>query len=57
VRRAVAVVALGLGVAPGAAGITILSLIMRSVTAIRGSCADGGPYVSAQPCLTGTGTA
>jgi hypothetical protein len=57
VRRAVAVVALGLGVAPGAAGITILSLIMRSVTAIRGSCADGGPYVSAQPCPTGTGTA
>ena len=57
VRRAVAVVVLGLGVAAGAAAITILSLIMRSVTAIGGSCADGGPYVSAQPCPTGTGTA
>ncbi len=57
VRRAVAVVVLGLGVAAGAAAITILSLIMRSVTAIGGSCADGGPYVSAQPRPTGTGTA
>ena len=56
-RRAVAVVVLGLGVAAGAAAITILSLIMRSVTAIGGSCADGGPYVSAQSCPTGTGTA
>ena len=56
-RRAVAVVILGVGVAAGAAAITILSLIMRSVTAIGGSCADGGPYVSAQPCPTGTGTA
>jgi hypothetical protein len=57
VRRAVAVAVLGLGVAAGAAAITILSLIMRSVTEIGGSCADGGPYVSAQPCPSGTGTA
>ncbi|MGY1603957.1 SHOCT domain-containing protein [Geodermatophilus sp. SYSU D00815] len=48
---------LGLGVAAGAAAITILSLIMRSVTAVGGSCADGGPYVPAQPCPSGTGTA
>jgi hypothetical protein len=57
VRRAIAVVVLGLGVAAGAAAITILSLIMRSVTEIGGSCADGGPYVSAHPCPSGTGTA
>ena len=57
VRRAVAVVVLGLGVAAGAAAITILSLIMRSVTELGGSCAGGGPYVSAQPCPSGTGTA
>ncbi|MGY1771013.1 SHOCT domain-containing protein [Blastococcus sp. SYSU D00813] len=55
--RVRAVVALGLGVAAGAAAITVLSLLMRSVTAIGGSCADGGPYVSAQPCPDGTGTA
>jgi hypothetical protein len=57
VKRARAVVALGSGVASGAAGITILSQIMRSVGAVGGSCADGGPYVSAQPCPDGTGSA
>jgi hypothetical protein len=57
VRRAVAVVVVGLGVAAGAAAITILSLIMRSVTEVGGSCSDGGPYISAQPCPSGTGTA
>ena len=56
-RRAVAVLVLGVAVAAGAAAITLLSLIMRSVTAIGGSCADGGPYVSAQPCPSGIGTA
>jgi hypothetical protein len=56
-RRSIAVVVLGLSVVAGAAAITLLSLIMRSVTAIGGSCADGGPYVSAQPCPSGTGTA
>ncbi|MGY1745920.1 SHOCT domain-containing protein [Blastococcus sp. SYSU D00695] len=55
--RVRAVVALGVGIAAGTAGITILSRIMRSVTAIGGSCADGGPYVSAQPCPDGTGAA
>ncbi|WP_164704548.1 SHOCT domain-containing protein [Blastococcus litoris] len=48
---------LGVGVAAGAAAITILSDIMRSVGAVGGSCADGGPYVSAPPCPDGTGTA
>jgi Short C-terminal domain len=57
VRRAIAVVVLGLSVVAGAAAITLVSLIMRSVTAIGGSCADSGPYVSAQPCPSGTGTA
>ena len=56
-RRAVAVVVLGVGLAAGAAAITILSLILRSVTAVGGSCADGGPDVSTQPCPSGTGTA
>jgi hypothetical protein len=55
--RVRAVLVLGLGVAAGAAAITLLSQIMRSVTAIGGSCADGGPYVSAQPCPQGTGAA
>ncbi|SEO84690.1 SHOCT domain-containing protein [Trujillonella endophytica] len=55
--RVRAVVLLGLGVAAGAGAITVLSLIMRSVSAVGGSCADGGPYVSAQPCPDGTGAA
>lgn len=55
--RVRALVVLGVGVAAGAAAITILSDIMRSVSAVGGSCADGGPYVSAQPCPDGTGTA
>ncbi|VXC32381.1 hypothetical protein [Aeromicrobium sp. 9AM] len=28
---------------------------MRAVMAVGGSCADGGPYVSAQPCPGGAG--
>jgi putative oligomerization/nucleic acid binding protein len=54
-RRIVGVVVLGVGVAAGAAAVTLLSRVMRSVTAVGGSCADGGPYVSAQPCPDGTG--
>jgi hypothetical protein len=38
----------GLGL--GAACITLMFLSMRSVMEIGGACADGGPYVSAQPC-------
>ena len=30
-------------------------LSMRAVMAVGGSCADGGPYVSAQPCPHGAG--
>jgi hypothetical protein len=30
-------------------------LSMRAVMAVGGSCADGGPYVSAQPCPDGAG--
>jgi hypothetical protein len=48
---------LGIGVAAGAAAITIMSRLMRGVSAVGGSCADGGPYVSAQPCPDGTGPA
>ena len=55
--RVRAVVLLGAGVAAGVAAITILSRIMRSVSAVGGSCADGGPYVSAQSCPDGTGAA
>jgi hypothetical protein len=56
-RRATALVVLGVSVAAGGTAITMLSLTMRSVTEIGGSCADGGPYVSAQACPSGTGTA
>jgi hypothetical protein len=34
-------------------GLTWLYLGMRSVMEIGGACADGGPYVSAQPCPEG----
>lgn len=30
-------------------------LSMRAVMAVGGACADGGPYVSAQPCPDGAG--
>lgn len=41
------------GVAGVAAGITIVFLGMRAVMEVGGACADGGPYVSAQPCPEG----
>jgi hypothetical protein len=34
--------------------ITLLFLGMRAVMDVGGACADGGPYVSAQPCPDGT---
>jgi hypothetical protein len=37
-----------------ALGITWIYLGMRSVMDVGGACADGGPYVSAQPCPDGT---
>lgn len=36
-----------------AGGMTLLFLAMRSVMEVGGACADGGPYVSAQPCPDG----
>lgn len=33
-----------------AAGLTLTFLVMRAVMAVGGSCASGGPYVSARPC-------
>lgn len=46
-----------LGAAVGIAGmtmcITLVFLAMRAVMGVGGSCADGGPYVSAQPCPDG----
>jgi hypothetical protein len=42
-----------LGTAGLAACITLLFLGMRAVLDVGGSCADGGPYVSAQSCPDG----
>lgn len=36
-----------------AACITLIWLSMRAVMNVGGACADGGPYVSAQPCPEG----
>jgi len=47
------------GVLVGTAGlstcITLVFLGMRAVMDIGGACADGGPYVSANPCPAGIG--
>jgi len=37
-----------------AVSLTWTYLTMRSVMNVGGACADGGPYVSAQPCPDGT---
>jgi hypothetical protein len=37
-----------------AVSLTWTYLVMRSVMNVGGACADGGPYVSAQPCPDGT---
>ncbi len=42
------------GIAVGTMSITLLFLGMRAVMDVGGACADGGPYVTAQPCPTGT---
>jgi len=42
------------GVAGLAFSVTLLFIEMRAVLDVGGSCADGGPYVSAQPCPGGT---
>jgi hypothetical protein len=45
------------GVAAGTLSITLLFLGMRAVMDVGGACADGGPYVSAQPCPEGVAAA
>jgi len=37
-----------------AVALTWTYLVMRSVMNVGGACADGGPYVSAQPCPDGS---
>lgn len=46
-----------IGVALGTACLTLVFLGMRSVMDVGGACADGGPYVSAQPCPDGAALA
>ena len=41
------------GIVVGTMSITLLFLGMRAVMDVGGTCADGGPYVSAQPCPNG----
>jgi hypothetical protein len=41
------------GITLGTTSITLLFLGMRAVMDVGGACADGGPYVSAQPCPAG----
>jgi hypothetical protein len=41
------------GIALGTMSVTHLFLGMRAVMDVGGACADGGPYVSAQPCPDG----
>ncbi|HET7472577.1 MAG TPA: hypothetical protein VFJ71_05595 [Candidatus Limnocylindrales bacterium] len=41
------------GIVVGTTSITLLFLGMRAVMDVGGACADGGPYVSAQPCPPG----
>jgi len=43
----------GLSLAGMVVGLTLLFLGMRAVMEVGGACADGGPYVSAQPCPDG----
>jgi hypothetical protein len=41
------------GIVLGTMSITLLFLGMRAVMDVGGACAEGGPYVSAQPCPEG----
>jgi len=45
------------GVVLGSMCLMLLFLGMRTVMDVGGACADGGPYVSAQPCPEGTALA
>ena len=51
------VLLLALGAAGTALCITLMYLGMRGVMDVGGACADGGPYVSAQPCPDGVAVA
>jgi hypothetical protein len=42
------------GIVVGTTSITLLFLGMRAVMDVGGACADGGPFVTAQPCPSGT---
>ena len=42
------------GIAGLAFSIALMFIEMRAVLDVGGSCADGGPYVSSQPCPQGT---
>jgi hypothetical protein len=53
----VAAPVLGLGIAAGAAAITLLSMLLRAATAVGGSCADGEAALAGQPCRSHPGTA
>jgi hypothetical protein len=50
-------IGLALAVAAMAACLTLVFLGMRAVMDVGGACADGGPYVSAQPCPDGVAAA
>jgi hypothetical protein len=50
-------IGLALAVAAMAACVTLVFLGMRAVMDVGGACADGGPYVSAQPCPDGVAAA
>ena len=41
------------GIAVGTMSMTLLFLGMRAVMDVGGACADGGPFVTAQPCPSG----
>ena len=56
-RRAIAAAVLGLGIAAGAAAITLLSMLLRAATAVGGSCPDADTSLAAQPCRSHTGAA
>lgn len=52
-RTSIATVWIALSLAGAVCGLTLLFLGMRGVMEVGGACADGGPYVSAQPCPDG----
>jgi hypothetical protein len=56
-RRVLAVTVLGLGIAAGAAAITVLSMLLRAATAVGGSCAGADASLAVQPCRSHGGAA